>query len=178
MLLFGLEVIPVVRVVFDRQRDPSTHRNSTVYQPGDLQGIVGDEIHGSNGQASKHLRGHIIATKIIGVAQVPVGLVGIHPLRLKRVRFDLVAEADSPTFLAQIENNSALVLGDEFQGSIELLAAIALQTPKDFAGEALGVDPDRYSLAPADLSDDQGHVFSAISTIAKYHGVKGSPLGG
>ena len=95
---------------------------------------------------------------------MPVGLVGIHPLRLKRIGFDLVAEADSPTFLAQIENNPAFVLGNEFQRSVKLLATIALEAPKDFAGEALGMNPDWHSFAPAHIPED--------------HRMKSSPLGG
>ena len=75
--------------------------------------------------------------EVVGEAEEPVRLVRVVPLRLERVRADLVAEADAAPFLAQVEEHAAAALGDEVEGAVELRAAVALERPEHLARQAL-----------------------------------------
>src|SRR6218665_149173 len=97
------QVVDVMRIVLRTRGNASTHRNSLVHQSCNFQGVVGDEIHRAHSEESQHLRRDVVAAQVVREAQLAVGLVRVQPLGLERVGLDLVAQADAPALLAQVE---------------------------------------------------------------------------
>src|SRR5712692_3659976 len=155
VLLFGFEILPIVRIVLDGKGNPSAHRDTAVHQSGNLQRVVRDQIHGSDAQAPEHLRRYVIGAKVVRIAQVPVGLIRVHSLGLERIGLDLVGKYDSAHLLAKVENDAALILPEEIQSSVELVAAIAPHAGKSLAAQAFAVYPGGNTLPTGDISHDQ-----------------------
>src|SRR6185295_11505092 len=102
-----------------------------------------------------------------GEAELQVGLDGVVALVLELVRLELLDQADAAAFLPDVEEDAALLAGDEGERGFHLLAALAAERVEDVAREAFGVDPDgdglvlHYRLAVlvgADVAHAEGDV--------------------
>jgi hypothetical protein len=54
----------------------------------------------------EHVARDIVATRVVGQSEHPVRVDGVMPVRLQRVRPDLVGEPDAAPLLPQIEHRA------------------------------------------------------------------------
>ena len=101
----------------------------------------------------------------------------VHALFLQFISAELVAEADSTTFLAAHVKEHAAVLADELHGGGQLFAAIATQATKDIARQAFAVYAHVHRLAKIGVTRDPCHMFHAVSLATVSVGGKVAVLG-
>ena len=87
-----------------------------------------------------HRLQHAVIAHIGPKPQLLVGLDGIRAGVLQLIGFDLVQQADTAAFLAQVEQGPPALLRNGLEGRIQLVTAIAAQAEQRIAGEAFGVD--------------------------------------
>ena len=84
----------------------------------------------------EHAGGEIEAALVRIEAEDLVGVVGVVALRLELVGADLVGDAVPASFLVEIEQDAALVLGHVAHGVAQLVAAIAFEAAEEVARQA------------------------------------------
>src|SRR5438132_3080979 len=166
-IALGAEVAGVVRVQRGDGGDALADADAFLLQAGDLQRIVGDEVHGRDAELLQDRRRDVVSPQVVRETEGAVGLVGVGAARLQRVSANLVAEPDAAAFLAQVENDAAGRGADQGQGVLQLITAVAFQAAQDLAGEALAVDADGHSLATAHLALDRGDVLLVRAALAE-----------
>src|SRR6185503_9817629 len=132
-----------------------------------LLGVVGEEPHPADAEVVEDLRAGPVLADVGGETELQVGLDGVVALVLELVRLELLDQADAAAFLPDVEEDAALLAGDEGERGFHLLAALAAERVEDVAREAFGVDPDgdglvlHYRLAVlvgADVAHAEGDV--------------------
>ena len=112
-------------------------------------------------EVGEDLRAHSIVAEIGGKPQFFVGLDGVEALFLEFVGVDFRRQADAAAFLAEVEQDSALV-GDLFHGRGELAAAVAAFRVEHITCQALGMNPDEGGFFGIDFTAAQGEVVTAV----------------
>jgi hypothetical protein len=109
---------------------------------GDLFGVVGDETDGGDVEGFEDFGGELEAAVVGAETELLVGFDGVKTLVLELVGAELGHEADAAAFLVFVEKDAGALLGDEAEGEVELVVAVAAEGVEDVSGEALGVDAD------------------------------------
>ena len=84
---------------------------------------------------------------------------------LQVVGVNFLLQANTPTFLAQINNQSLTLLSNELHRPVQLLAAVTPKGTKDIAGEAFRVQSNQNILSPAEISHTEGEMLLVILSI-------------
>eukprot|EP00754_Rhynchopus_humris_P001725 Rhum_TRINITY_DN10987_c0_g1::Rhum_TRINITY_DN10987_c0_g1_i1::g.41227::m.41227 len=107
-----------------------------------LDGLVADADEADDVDAG------VEGAEVVVVAQLPVGAVRVEALvRLQLVRVHLVHEADAAALVAgHVDDHAGPAVGDEGEGRVELLAAVAPHAAEQVARRALRVDAQRHAL--------------------------------
>ena len=115
----------------------------------------------------EHVARGVVLAGVVGQPEHPVGVHGVVPARLERVRANLVGQADAPALLAQVEHRPGAGARDGRHGRVELLLAVALERPEHLAREALGVHAHEGVLAPGEVAAHQGDVLAPKTNVSK-----------
>jgi len=118
--------------------------------------LVGDEADGVQLKVFKDGGGKLVVAAVGFVAQLQIGFDGVAAAVLKLVGAKLGHQADAATLLLLVEKDAGAVLGDEAEGELELLTAVAAKRVKDIAGQALGVNAKNGSRG-VEIAHDQGY---------------------
>mmetsp|Transcript_24484 Transcript_24484/g.30074 ORF Transcript_24484/g.30074 Transcript_24484/m.30074 type:complete len:231 (+) Transcript_24484:725-1417(+) len=131
-------------VVFGGFFNYKGYRTCNIYtdcaEPFNLSRIIGNQLNRMNTHVVQNPRNDTVLPTIVGETQMDIGIDGIKPLVLQRVRRHLVGQSDPPSFLLHVDHASSIFL-DEFQGHFQLLFAVASLTTKDLTGKALIMNP-------------------------------------
>ena len=157
---FGLQIFLVVRVAVCVQCDALYHFNSRLLKGGDFPGVVGHQAHGPDTQVFDHRPQQAVIPYVRPETQLLVGLNRIGTGVLQFIGPDLVQQSYSTTFLPEIKQGTAALLGDRFQRGLQLMAAVTAHAEQRISSEALGVNP--HERVVAWLSQREGHVLDAV----------------
>ena len=100
-------------------------------------------------------------------------LAGLHQHAVPR----LGNVADAPAFLHEVEQNAVFALGDDFQGPLKLLHAVAIAAPEGFAGDAGRVDSGVQSLSGAQVAMGQSDDVSLVDEVLEHMRLEGAIAG-
>ncbi len=87
----------------------------------------------------EHRLAHGVVALVGAKTQLQVRLDGVGTAILQFIGTDLVQQADAATFLAQVEEHAAALLGDGGKRAFQLETAIAAQAEQRVAGQAFGM---------------------------------------
>jgi hypothetical protein len=82
--LLGADIALVFLTHRNRQRDPLAHRNAVFRQSVKLLRIVTHQPHRGDFQRTQNAGGRIVFARIVGQAEIEIGLDRIAPLLLQR----------------------------------------------------------------------------------------------
>ena len=94
----------------------------------------------------KDARAQFIVALVGFEAEMMIGFNGVVPGVLELIGLQLIHQADAPSFLKLIDQDSGAAFGNSFQREVELIAAIAAAGPEHIAGQALGMDAQQGRL--------------------------------
>ena len=100
-------------------------------------------------------------------SQAFIGLDGIEPSVLQRVRLQLRHQADSAAFLLLIDQDACALLANHGERHLQLLAAVTAQRAENVARETLGVDAYQRGTC-VDIPHDKGHGFFLAPRVAGF----------
>jgi hypothetical protein len=155
----GLEVAGRKRIGRHQHGNAPRHLDAESAQRLFLGGVVRQKVDRTHPEVVKHRRGRVVTASVVGEAEQAVGIDGIGTVRLKRISPHLVGQSDAPAFLPQVQDRAEAAPCDLGLRCFELVFAIALEGAENFAGETLGMDPNRHVRATCQRPHDQGHVF-------------------
>ena len=135
--------------------DALDHSDAGEFEGLNFFRVVGDEADGGDAEELEHLGGEFEVAAVGLVAEFEVGLDGVAPLILEGVGLELGHEADAAAFLVLVDENAGAFGGDEAEGKMKLVVAVAAERVEDVAGEALGVDADD-GWGGVDIAYDEG----------------------
>jgi hypothetical protein len=84
----------------------------------------------------------------------------------------------STAFLPHVQENAASFFGNEFQGLLDLVAAVTPQAPKGVTRQALTVHSHQDGFLRIYVTHYQGHVFIGIGCAFVGNGGEFAVLGG
>ena len=96
-------------------------------EPRDLARVVGDDPDGLHPEQVEHVGRHPVVALVVAEPERLVGLHRVQPVVLEGVGPDLVHQTDPAALLAQVEDDPRLLLADEPQRRLELVAAVAAE---------------------------------------------------
>ena len=177
LVSFGVEVALIVRISLGSNGNLIDDLETVALETDHLFGIVGEQPNLPDAEIVEDLSPHPVVAQVGGEAQFLVGFHGIEALFLEFVGVDLGGESDSAAFLTQVEQDAA-VLGDAFQGGVELAPTIAAARAEDVAGEALRVHPDEHWFVGIDLAPGESEMMGAIGMDAIEVAIEIAVVGG
>ncbi len=115
----------------------------------------------------EHRQADAVVAHVRGEPQTLVGFDGVGAGILQFVSANLVQQADTTAFLAQIEQHAAALVGNRAQCRFELEAAVTAQAEQRIAGQALGVQTTQHRLAVGHVAERQRDMFLASVLVEK-----------
>src|SRR5690606_39667291 len=92
-------------------------------------------------EVTQHVGRVGVLARVGGEPEFEVGVDGVGPVVLQRVRPQLGEEPDAASLVpAQVQDDAAPLLPDALHGGVQLGPAVAALGVQDVAGEAFGVD--------------------------------------
>ena len=140
--MLGLEVAFEGGFGGDGGGDALGDLDAVVFEGGDFLGVVGDEADRRDLEVLEDGGGELELAVVGAEAQLLVSFDGVEALVLELVGTELGHEANAATLLLLIEQDAGAFCGDEAEGEVELVVAVAAEGVEDVSGEALGVDAD------------------------------------
>ena len=174
----GLEVVAILTVGGDLQRNPLHHIKAVTFQADDLLGVVGHEAHLPDPQVPEDLGPDAVVPQIRLEAQGLVGLHGVGALVLEFVGPEFVDQADAPALLVHVENDAMAFAFHQLHGGLQLVAAVAPEGVKHIAGDTFGVDPHQDGFLGVDVPFYQGDVLVVIHIVVVGDGGELPEIGG
>ncbi len=113
----------------------------------------------------EHRLAHGVVALVGAKTQLQVRLDGVGTAILQFIGTDLVQQADTATFLAQVEEHAAALLGDGGKRAFQLETAIAAQAEQRVAGQAFGMQAAKHRRAIGDVAHAQGYMFLAALLV-------------
>mmetsp|Transcript_3137 Transcript_3137/g.10615 ORF Transcript_3137/g.10615 Transcript_3137/m.10615 type:complete len:230 (-) Transcript_3137:760-1449(-) len=139
-LLLAAEVGDVLRVGLDMRRHALHDAQAVAGEARELFGVVGHEAHVPDAEVSEDLGAGAVLARVDGQAEFLVGIQRVDALLLQRVGVDLSAKPDpSPLLPTQVQQYTAAVRLNGFEGFLELRPAVAPKRAKHVAGATLGM---------------------------------------
>ena len=140
----GRQIVLVLRPRRHDQRLPPDDPQPQLGQRRLLGRVGRQQPHLPHTEVGEHLDRLVIGAGVGGVAQLQVGVHGVEPGVLQRIRPQLLAQPDAAALVpADVDHCSAPFGPDQPQRLLELLAAVAAPRAERVAGQALGVHPDQ-----------------------------------
>jgi hypothetical protein len=102
-------------------------------------------------------------------AERRIRLECIKARRLQTIRHDLVRESVSATFLIEIEQDAATVLGHPANRPAQLIAAIAFEASEQIARQTGGMDPNGDGSLRIRLPDHDRNLIAQALTAPEHH---------
>ena len=155
----GGEVGGVLRARPRDERHSREHVDPESLAGSPLLGRVRHQPHARHPERAQQKRRGVVAARVLGQTEREVRVQGVETGPLESVGSDLVRESDPATLLAQVNQNSALLLRDARGGQVELVSAVAVEGAEDFARETLGVNTSE-DVTATDVASDERHVFT------------------
>jgi hypothetical protein len=142
LFVLGLEVTLEGGFGGDGGGDAFGDADAGGFECGDLFRVVRDESDGRDVEGLEDFGRELEAAVVGAEAELLVGFDGVEALILELVSAKFGHEADASAFLVLVEEDAGAGLGDEAEGEVKLVVAVAAEGVKDVSGEALGVDAD------------------------------------
>jgi hypothetical protein len=156
--LLRSQISEVGRIRWDFNWYALNNLKTVPFEAHDFPWIVGKKTHFLDMEGRKNLCANAVFTQIRFKTELLVGGHRVMSFVLKRIRLDLVDEANPTPFLAEVEQNTTLGLGDEKQRFVKLISAITADRPKHIPREALTVHANQCWKIRFDLPFHQGHM--------------------
>jgi hypothetical protein len=166
-LAFGFQVAAAGFVGFSNAGYALNDLNSRFFQRFDLVRIIRHQADAGDSEVPKDCPGQGIIPQITFKAELFVGFDSIGALILQLIGSKFVHEPDATALLLLVDNQSPAFASNLFESDFELGSAVATKAVKDIAGQALGMDPEQWGLATADVAHfEDGCLFDAILRTA------------
>src|SRR6266850_3138828 len=120
------------------QRDALDDLQSETFDGYVLRWIVRHQADLTDTEVAKDLRAGAVVADVGSETELGVRLDGVVSLILQLVRLQLVDQADAAAFLQEIEDDAFLLGGNQLEGALELMPAIAARRLKHVAGQTRG----------------------------------------
>ena len=178
--LLGAHVEGVVFVGGDFDGHVLDHLQPVGFESDALDGVVGDEAHFGDADAAEDLCAHAVVALVSFMAEVQVGLDGVHAFVLQLVGVDLVHQPDAAALLVEVDHHAAPFFFDHAHSHVELLAAVAAQGAEDVARHAGGVYTHQHGFvgAFADVAFDQRRMLQPVALLTEGDDAEGTVFGG
>src|SRR5262249_51179408 len=163
LLLLGAQVRDVLVGRPGPRRHPVDDLEAVSLEAPVLGRVVRHDPHCRDPEVDEDLRPDPVLARVDREAELYVGLDGVAPLVLERVRAQLVTEADPAALVpTQVDDDALVLFGDAFEREVELQSAIAPDRAEHVAGQALGVDSHEHVGLPRHLAADERHVLGSV----------------
>ena len=106
LLLLGPEVSDVAAPRRHLERHALDDVDAVALQPGDLARVVGQEPDALDAEIAQDLRADPVVARILLEPELQVGLDGVPPAVLERLRPDLVREPDAASLLVHVDEHA------------------------------------------------------------------------
>ena len=115
--------------------------------------IICQKFHFMHSQFTKNLSSYSIVTLIRQMSQANIGIHSIHSVFLKFICFHFLHQADTTTFLIQINNHTFSRCIYHFHRFMQLFATVTASGTKDITGSTrrMHTHQDRFVLIPSSL---------------------------
>src|SRR5688500_14900839 len=96
LVALRLEVPDVLRVGIALERNPLDDLEPVTLQAGALRWVVGQQSHRRDAEVHEYLGSHSVVSGVRRETELDISLDGVEAPILKRVRLELVPQADAP----------------------------------------------------------------------------------
>lgn len=162
--LLGAQVVGVVGVGRNHNRNSPNDLNARSAQGGHFIGVIGHEFHLPDTQVFEHRDGRFVLAGIGVETEVGIGVNRVETLILQVVRFEFIDQANTAPFLPEV-NHHAASFGGNAQGRVQLFATIAAAGPKYVARHTFGVNPDRHGVIGDKMFADKSNVRHGVFVV-------------
>ena len=163
----GGEVEAVVDVGGYLYRHIFYNFQAVAFQTYALDGVVGNQTHFVYAQVVQDLCSYAIVAFVGFMAQMQVGVYGVHTLLLKLVGPDFVHQTDASALLQEVNKGASTLLFNHAERLMQLLAAVASERPEAVAGSAGGVHAHKHRLVGSDIALYDGDVLQPVAFLTE-----------
>src|ERR1043166_6409306 len=137
LLFLGAQVARSVLCGVDFDRNPFDDLQPRFFKSAEFERVVRDDFHLAESQVKENLGTLAIVSPIDCQSQPHICFHRVSTLLLKRVRADLIDDADTTTFLLLVDNRAPTFLLDHVHRLMKLTSTVAFSGAKNVARETL-----------------------------------------
>ena len=145
-VFFGAEVIDVVRRGGYLEGDLLDDFDAIDLEPAGFFGVVGEDFDLLEAEVAEDLSADAVIAFVGGKTKLDIRVNCIEALFLKLIGVEFIFEADTSTFLAEVNKCADTRLFNHLQCGGELPAAFTTLGAEEVAGHTFGVDADEDRL--------------------------------